>query len=51
MHLIWEINAERETLPQKIVLAQSHLTIGQLHDEFISLELPECFSLLFSCAN
>ena len=26
-------------------------TIGQLHDDVILLQLPESFSLLFSCAN
>ena len=25
--------------------------IGQLHDDVILLQLPESFSLLFSCAN
>ena len=26
-------------------------SIGQLHDDVILLQLPESFSLLFSCAN
>ena len=27
------------------------LSIGQLHDDVILLQLPESLSLLFSCAN
>ena len=29
----------------------SYWPIGQLHDDVILLQLPESFSLLFSCAN
>ena len=25
--------------------------LGQLHDDAILVQLPECFSLMFSCAN
>ena len=30
---------------------KNKLKIGQLHDDVILLQLPESFSLLFSCAN
>ena len=33
------------------VFSQHSLGIGQLHDDVILLQLPEFFSLLFSCAN
>ena len=38
-------------LTKKQAKEQKATAIGQLHDDVILLQLPESFSLLFSCAN
>ena len=42
------MSSKDETLAFFVLL---HLSIGQLHDDVILLQLPESLSLLFSCAN
>ena len=48
---VGEKKKKREQFPPILLFRVRAFSIGQLHDDIILLQLPESFSLLFSCAN